>query len=159
MTTLDYSTINLGLPAVPETNDPKLFQELVRVYNAIKILAQGIDVYTVDGTVTTSVSTIADQLEGLVDSSAQVSELRKQYYKYTVPKFTVKGAFGCNGKTAQTAVALSGNTSLALGSAAGNTAGAFDTAATRDAAINAINSNKNVLDQIVAALQANGILL
>lgn len=158
MSASDYTTVNLGLPAVPESKNPELFQELVRVYNAIKILAQGVDNYTAEGTVTDSVSSVADQLEGLIDNTAQLAELRKQYYRYTVPKFKVLGPFACNGKVPQPAVALSTTTSIVPAGGVGTAAGGWDTAADRDFAIQAMNSNKAVLDQVVEALQAVGIL-
>lgn len=157
MTTLDYSTINLGLPAVPETTDPKLFQELVRVYNAIKILAQGVDVYTTDGTVTNSVAAIADQLEGLVDNSSKLSELRKQYYRYTVPKFTVKGAFACNGKTPQTSLPITVASGTASGGGVGTAAGGFPDAATRDQAVTAINANAAAIAEVQNILKQFGL--
>lgn len=78
------STINLGLPAVPETIDAKLFFELVRVYNAINILAQGLDSYTSDGTTVSSIATINASLVDIsttigdvIDNSAQFAELKK----------------------------------------------------------------------------------
>lgn len=40
------TSINLGLPQGPETTDMLLYAELSRIYNAINILAQSIDVYT-----------------------------------------------------------------------------------------------------------------
>lgn len=158
MAATDYTTINLGLPAVPETTDPKLLPELVRIYNAIKILAQGVDTYTADGSTGTTIASIADTLEGLIDNSAKLAELQKQYKRYTVPKFTVIGPFGCNGKSPQNAVALSATTSLAPAGGTGTAAGGWDTAADRDFAIQAINNNKAVLDQVVTALKAIGIL-
>jgi hypothetical protein len=48
-------SFNLGLPATPESSDPKLFYELVKLYNAINIIAQNIDGYTRDGTLSTVV--------------------------------------------------------------------------------------------------------
>lgn len=36
---------NLGLPAVPNTNDGELFIELLKVYNAIKIAMGAVDTY------------------------------------------------------------------------------------------------------------------
>lgn len=50
MTTAGYS-INLGLPNIPETNDEALFYELVKVYNALRLLSGGIDTSSVTGTV------------------------------------------------------------------------------------------------------------
>lgn len=41
-------SFNTGLAALPETSNPELFQELVRVYNAIKIVAEKADI--ADGT-------------------------------------------------------------------------------------------------------------
>jgi hypothetical protein len=41
------TTLNLQLPNLPEeVKDPQVYMELVRVYNACKILAQGLDAYT-----------------------------------------------------------------------------------------------------------------
>lgn len=39
-------SVNLGLPAQPLTDDPKLFVELIKVYNAIKIIAAALDSHT-----------------------------------------------------------------------------------------------------------------
>lgn len=39
-------SMNLGLSALPLTDDPKLFSELVRVYNAIRNVAYHLDRYT-----------------------------------------------------------------------------------------------------------------
>ena len=36
-------SFNLGLPQIPETQDKDLYQELVRIYNAINIVARGLD--------------------------------------------------------------------------------------------------------------------
>ena len=40
------STINLGLPAIPEPADPKSFGDFLRVYNALRILSITVDSYT-----------------------------------------------------------------------------------------------------------------
>ena len=40
------STINTGLPNIPDPPDPKLFAEFARVYNAIRNLTIAIDSYT-----------------------------------------------------------------------------------------------------------------
>lgn len=39
-------SVNLGLASVPETQDNKLFAEMIRVYNAINNLAEALDFYT-----------------------------------------------------------------------------------------------------------------
>lgn len=57
------SSINIGLPSLPETTDPRLFSELIRVYNAINILAQSVDSYTADGTVVGSLASKANDAE------------------------------------------------------------------------------------------------
>lgn len=44
-------SIDTGLPASPEVGDPRLFPEFLRIYNAIKILAQTLDDYTNAGQV------------------------------------------------------------------------------------------------------------
>lgn len=43
------NSINLGLPATPEVQDRQLFQEFVRVYNAVNLLADFLDIYTNSG--------------------------------------------------------------------------------------------------------------
>lgn len=111
------STINLGLPSTPETSDAKLFYELVKVYNAINLLAYGLDTYTADGslntTVTTTLSAVnlqliqANQLiDSFIDNSSEFTELKKNGKFGTL---VATGAFGCNSKTAQTAVVLPAN--------------------------------------------------
>jgi hypothetical protein len=40
-----FST-NLGLPATPVTNNPELWTELIRIYNAIRAIADSMDDYT-----------------------------------------------------------------------------------------------------------------
>lgn len=41
------TTLNLQLPNLPEeVKDPQVYGELVRIYNACKLLAQGLDIYT-----------------------------------------------------------------------------------------------------------------
>lgn len=42
------ASIRTGLPAQPLADNPELFQELLRVYNAIKILVQALDLHTGD---------------------------------------------------------------------------------------------------------------
>lgn len=146
------STLNLGLSAVPEVNDPKLFPEFVRIYNALKLLSVGLDGYTAEGTITTQVQEAQDATD-----TAALYELRKQYYRYTVPKFTVKGAFACNGQVPSVAVAVTQIPTTAPASGAGTAAGAFDTAATRDAAIAAINANTAAILELQAMLKKFGL--
>lgn len=40
------TNINLGLPALPDTQNPELFAALVPVYNALQLLSSGVDVLT-----------------------------------------------------------------------------------------------------------------
>lgn len=118
MAVAQSQTINLGLPAIPETTDSKLFMELVRVYNAIQLLAQGLDNYTGDGTIGVSVSTlnaaildIRSVLDTIVDNSAEFTEFRKHGKFDTLVAGTVTSVagFGCNSKTPQVAVTLPAN--------------------------------------------------
>jgi hypothetical protein len=154
---MDYTTVNLGLSAIPEAQkDPKIFNELVRIYNAIKILAQGVDTYTSDGTVTSTVSGIADQLDDVIDNTAALYELRKKYLRYTVPQFLVTGKFACNGKPISAAVALTKTASNSPAGGTGTAAGGFDTAANRDAAIAAINNNAAAITEIQNILKQFG---
>lgn len=157
MGTLDYTTVNLGLPALPEVTDPKLFYELTKIYNAIKILAQGVDTYTSDGTVPATLSDIANQLENIIDTAASHAELRKKYYGYTVPKFTVTGKFACNGKPLSAAVPIIHTAGTASGTGTtGTAAGGFADAATRDLAIAAINDNAFAVAEIQNILRQFG---
>ena len=40
------TNINLGLPALPDTQNPELFAALVPIYNALQLLSSGVDVLT-----------------------------------------------------------------------------------------------------------------
>lgn len=71
--------------------------------------------------------------------------------------YRVTGKFGCNSKAPQAAFASSGTASAPPGGT-GTAAGAWDTAANRDAAIAAINTNKTAIDNIITALKNNGIM-
>ena len=46
MASTERFSLNLGLPAVPVTNNPELWTEFIRVYNAVRILAGAMDNYT-----------------------------------------------------------------------------------------------------------------
>lgn len=83
------STVNTGLPISPETHNPELFKELIRLYNAIGLLAQAMDDYTNDGTVSQALTDLQNKTE------------------FSTMK--VDGAFGCNGTTPQTALVLPAN--------------------------------------------------
>ena len=52
------STIDTGLPALPEATDRSLFYELTKVYNAIGIIQQTLDTYTSGGTLAADIATI-----------------------------------------------------------------------------------------------------
>lgn len=181
------STINLGLPDIPETSDPKLFQELVRVYNAIKLLAQFIDIYTADGTLVDQTEgalaeaassitqlriklrALAGEIEELPSNTATLWELRKRYYRYSVPVFTVSGLltvigdaqvigkFACNGKPVQASYALGAVAGNATAGGIGTAAGGWDTAANRDATIATINAHAIAINALQIALKNNGI--
>lgn len=43
------TSIDLNLPSVPNTTDPEVFEELLRIYNAIRSLAVKVDEYTLEG--------------------------------------------------------------------------------------------------------------
>ncbi len=110
MPSQNKSTINLLLPILPETQNPELYKELVRIYNAINLLSSGIDSSTDNGTIVSSVQSILSEVTTLVgsldkklkkletklqvssvpDYSAPFGQLNKLYYRYSVPKFTVQ---------------------------------------------------------------------
>ena len=46
MATTQQLSMNLGITQVPETQDQKLFPELLRIYNALNIVASALDSYT-----------------------------------------------------------------------------------------------------------------
>jgi hypothetical protein len=60
----------LGLAETPETSDPELYKEMVKVYNALKALAVSIDMYTgspiftVEATVDISYGQLIDLYDG-----------------------------------------------------------------------------------------------
>lgn len=145
------STINLGLPDIPEIKDPQMFQEFLRLYNAIKLLAQYTDIYTADGTAITQLADTG------ADIGAAHAELQKKYLRYTVPKFTVTGAFGTNGKSPQVSYSLGAVVTAAPIGGVGTAAGGWDTAANRNTAIAAINAHTVAINNIQLALIANGI--
>ena len=43
---MTQSNINLGLPAFPETDDPKIYDALMPLYSALRTLASGVDSLT-----------------------------------------------------------------------------------------------------------------
>jgi hypothetical protein len=157
MANTSSSTINLGLAAIPEIQEPKSFYEFVKVYNAIKILAQFIDTYTSDGTLKDTLSELSDQIEGVVDNTAELTELKKKYFSYTLPKLTVVGEFACNGKPASTAVTITSSSGTAPAGGTGTAAGGWDTAGHRDAAITAINNNAAAITEIQNILKTFGL--
>lgn len=157
MTVLNYTTVDLGLPNVPDIKDPKLFPEFVRIYNAIKILAQGVDTYTNDGTAATTLANVANALDDLIATNADLAELKKKYFRYNVPKFTIVGAFACNGKPASTAVTITTASSTSPAGGVGTAAGGWDTAAHRDTAIAAINTNAAAITEIQNILKTFGL--
>lgn len=175
------TSIDLTLPVLPETTDPELFKELTVLYNAIKTLAQGLDDYTSEGDILNqledaqiAVSTamvifkrglkqLAQEIETAPQIHADFSELRKQYYRYTVPKFTVindlkvGGKFACNGKAVSAAVVIVHNPSSAPAGGTGTAAGGWDTAANRDSAIAAIGANAAAITEIQTILKQFGL--
>lgn len=113
------SSINLLLPILPETQDQELFKELARIYNAINLLANGVDKYTNSGTVLESITDsevrstqltaqlvktskeikkIKTELAGIIDISASYFELRKAYYKYKLKQLEVLNDTKLDGK-------------------------------------------------------------
>lgn len=46
MASTERFSLNLGLPAVPITNNPELWTEFIKVYNATRLLAGALDQYT-----------------------------------------------------------------------------------------------------------------
>ena len=46
MTTVNSSTSNLGLDIMPITQDPQVLPDMIRVYNAIKLLSSNLDIYS-----------------------------------------------------------------------------------------------------------------
>jgi len=135
------------------------------VYNAINLLAQGLDSYTANGTITSEVESTYVTSAGLADFTV----LRNKYYKYTVPRFTVTGnfivggtvtiagAFACNGQVAQTSYALGAVAGNAAVGGVGTAAGGWDTTANRDATIATINAHAVAINNIQIALKNNGI--
>lgn len=111
------STINLGLSSTPEVQDPKLFPEFVRLYNAINLLAQYIDQYSLDGTVAAKVATLMTDVAAINESITNLeTEIEGLTNTITDLKangvfgtLVVTGGFGANGTTAQLAKPTTAN--------------------------------------------------
>lgn len=52
MTTKPSTSVNLGLPATPDTDDTKLYAGLLPLYNAVRNVAYALDSYTGNGLIT-----------------------------------------------------------------------------------------------------------
>lgn len=89
-------SVDLGLPATPETQNAELFKELLRIYNAINILATGVDKYTQDGNVVASIQAL-DTAVAAINATLDAG---------TIPLIHSPGNFGVNGKAAQAAVTM-----------------------------------------------------
>lgn len=131
-TTVDNS-IDLNLPVVPLVREPtEIFQELLRIYNAIRSLATGIDIYTSNGEleletqlilaqanakielINLQLKAFADELNTLclTVSWGQPGEIGSNipnaatFSKLNVTGDTTLTKFGANGKAASAAVVL-----------------------------------------------------
>lgn len=179
------TTIDLGLPSVPTIkNPPELYAELLTIYNAIRAIAIGVDDYTLSGDLLDQIAEIQaalpvaiavfkrglkalrQDMEELPNVHASHYELRKQYYRYTVPKFTVntnlnvKQKFSLGDPATFPPVGIQAITKApgtAPAGGVGTAAGGFDTAANRDAAISAINANKAAILEIQQILNKFGL--
>ena len=90
-TQANVHTVDLGLPAIPLNQDPAIFWELVRIYNALNLLAQVLDTYTGGGTTAATITAIQANITnlqmsvlGMVSNTAEVAELRNQLTPATV---------------------------------------------------------------------------
>lgn len=68
------STIDTGLPLIPETQDRTLFYELTKLYNAIGILQLTLDQYTAGGSIEGSLSSKANDAEVMHILGPKVTE-------------------------------------------------------------------------------------
>ncbi len=59
-------TVNVSLPVVPEVNDEELFTEALKIYNAIRSLAIGLDDYTDSGELKIEIALIGAEIVGAV---------------------------------------------------------------------------------------------
>lgn len=78
MAMTEYS-IDLKLPVVPEVRDPELFNECMKIYNALRALAIGVDDYTEsgDGVIEAELTAIAAVSE-VAQLRSEVRELKEQ---------------------------------------------------------------------------------
>lgn len=134
------SSIDLGLPAQPTyTGDVILYDELSSIYNAIRLLANGLDLYTGEGKAQIEAQITSSQTDSLVAAIKQeLVDLRNSIEVITGTNWaqpgdigsvtpatvaattltasggsslsdTTTGKFGANGKAAQAAVVLPAN--------------------------------------------------
>lgn len=72
-------SVDLALPAVPAIQDPQLFEEALKIYNALRIVASALDDYTGQGTFTVELQISTAQVESQVVSlRSEVAELKEQ---------------------------------------------------------------------------------
>lgn len=65
-------SVNLALPAIPDVNHPELFQEALKIYNAIRSLAVGLDDYTGGGEINIELQINSDR------SRTEIQALREE---------------------------------------------------------------------------------
>lgn len=97
MATSQRSNINLGLAQLPETDDPKIFAEVSKLYNAVRSLASYIEAATGTAYVPVAEYPTITNIQGLIGTNLF------RVYK----QFTVTTAFG-------QMVGMSGNDSVQL---------------------------------------------
>jgi hypothetical protein len=88
-------SINLGLPVTPDVHDPELFAEALKIYNALRSLAIGIDDYTGGGNFVVELQLAADQPRSeIAQLRAEVAELRELLTTLGAVNWAQPGAIG-----------------------------------------------------------------
>ena len=85
MGTTSSLSFNLGLPAVPETENKAIFLELAKLYNAVNIIAQTLDTYTSSGGATAAITVVLTDLQVQLDSIANITALVYQMDQAWLP--------------------------------------------------------------------------
>ena len=98
-------SFNLGLPAVPETENKAIFLELAKLYNAVNIIAQTLDTYTSSGGATAAITVVLTDLQVQLDSIANITALVYQMDQ----KLTTGTATGAAATDLATVIVLANN--------------------------------------------------
>lgn len=156
------SSIDLGLPAHPNTQDTELYNELSTIYNAIRLLASGLDSYTGEGTLQVEAQLSASQTDSTIAVLKQrIADLEEQIATLTGVNWAQPGDIGTTNPASVSATTLSASAGSSLSDTTVGKFGANGKAAQAAVVLpaNAVDlaTALTLVNAIKAALIANGI--